>query len=68
MTGSRVSHSHAQFAEFVLWAVQRRAFPLYEDVMSRFECSYATAHRWLAVYADAAKLDRPYRRQGRRAA
>jgi hypothetical protein len=63
-----ISHGHAIFAEFVLWASQRRAFPIYEDVMARFGCSYPTAQRWLAVYADAAKVDRPYRQPGGRRA
>ena len=39
--------------EFVLWAQGRRGFPDVEQVVSEFDVTKATAHRWLNDYADA---------------
>lgn len=46
---------------FVAWATEQQHFPMHEQVMARFNCSRATAHRWLNALADAYGVDRPRR-------
>lgn len=48
-------------ASFVLWADKRREFPQPEEVIERFKCAPATAHRWLNVYEEASGKARPRR-------
>ena len=46
---------------FVLWAQSLRAFPTPQQVMDRFDCARATAHRWLNQYEVASGKCRPRR-------
>lgn len=49
------------YARFIAWAIERTTFPMPEDVMARFECSKATANRWLNYLAEAYGVERPKR-------
>ena len=49
------------FGKFLVWAIAQRDFPMPEDVMTRFNCSRATAHRWLNDYEVVACTERPRR-------
>lgn len=49
------------YARFVAWAIEQAAFPMPEQVVSRFHTSRATAHRWLNALAEAYAVDRPKR-------
>lgn len=49
------------YARFVAWAIEQQHFPMAEQVMARFNCCRATAHRWLNYLAEAYGVDRPKR-------
>lgn len=49
------------YARFVAWAIEQQHFPMPEQVMARFNCCRATAHRWLNYLAEAYGVDRPKR-------
>jgi hypothetical protein len=49
------------YARFVAWAIEQHHFPMAEQVMDRFGCCKATAHRWLNYLAEAYGVDRPKR-------
>lgn len=51
----------AAVARFTLWAAAQRRCPMPEEVISRFDVSRATAHRWLNAYEEAAGIVRPRR-------
>ncbi|ALN79487.1 hypothetical protein [Lysobacter antibioticus] len=51
------------YARFLAWAVEQARFPMSEQVVDRFHCSNATAHRWLNFLAEAYGVDRPKLRQ-----
>ena len=46
---------------FYQWAQAQRSFPMPEQVMARFNCARATAHRWLNAYEEALGVERPRR-------
>lgn len=49
------------YCRFVAWAIEQNHFPMPEHVQTRFNCSRATAHRWLNALAEAYGVDRPKR-------
>jgi hypothetical protein len=49
------------YCRFVAWAIEQHTFPMPEQVINRFRCSRATAHRWLNALAEAYGVDRPKR-------
>lgn len=49
------------YARFIAWAIEQTHFPMPEQVVARFHCSRATAHRWLNCLAEAYGVDRPRR-------
>ena len=49
------------YARFVAWAIEQQNFPMPEQVVTRFNCCRATAHRWLNYLAEAYGVDRPKR-------
>lgn len=51
----------ARYAHLVLWAVEQHRFPMPEQVIERFGCSRATAHRWLNALEQAFGVERPRR-------
>lgn len=46
---------------FTAWSHEQMHFPMPEQVIARFNCSRATAHRWLNALADCYGIDRPRR-------
>lgn len=52
------------YARFVAWAIEQSRFPMPEQVCGRFNCSRATAHRWLNALEEAYGVDRPRRPGG----
>lgn len=56
---SMVGYGHFQTGiAFALWMRSRRTAVAFRDVMAEFNCSEATAHRWLNHYESAAGWDR----------
>lgn len=51
---------------FMRWAIERQHFPMPEDVISRFGCCPATAHRWLNALEECYGVERPRRGFGGR--
>lgn len=51
---------------FVAWAHELSSFPMPEQVIARFNCSLATAHRWLNALEDCYGIERPRRGNRRR--
>lgn len=49
------------YARFIAWSIEQSRFPMPEQVVDRFHCSRATAHRWLNCLAEAYGVDRPKR-------
>lgn len=50
---------------FVAWACEQQHFPTAEQVKTRFNCSNATAHRWLNALAAGYNFERPRETAGR---
>lgn len=46
---------------FFAWMQAQRTFPMPEQVIARFGCGRATAHRWLNAYEEATGMQRPRR-------
>ena len=47
------------YARFIAWAIEQHSFPTPKQVVTRFNTSRATAHRWLNYLAEAYGVDRP---------